>query len=84
MDSKQGQEGREHTRSHGQKKAIRLVEEMSSQGQVIVTSMGGKSQPERMRPNNIEWKSQTENRSTGNKRKDGFNLPRGIPWWPSS
>lgn len=57
MASKLAKEGREHTRATGREKAIELVEEMSSQGQIIVTSTGAKPQADRMKPNKDKWKS---------------------------
>ena len=57
MDSKLAKEGREHTGATGRKKAIELVEEMSSQGRIIVTSTGAKPQADRMKPNKDKWKS---------------------------
>lgn len=57
MDYKSGKEGREHTRATGREKAIELVEEMASQGHIIVTSTGEKPQADRMNPNEDKWKS---------------------------
>lgn len=57
MDSKPGKEGREHTRATGREKAIELVEEMASEGQIIVTSTGAKPQADRMNSNKDKWKS---------------------------
>lgn len=57
MDSKSGKEGRAHTRATGREKAIKLVEEMASQGQITVTSTGEKPQADRMNPNEDRRKS---------------------------